>query len=43
MASKALTPLTNQEIEELYNEFDHDRDGKVSFEDVEATLRKVLE
>lgn len=43
MASRALTPLTNQEIEELYNEFDHDRDGKVSFEDVEATLRKVLE
>lgn len=36
-------PLRDDEIEELYHEFDHDKDGKVSFEDVEATLRSVLE
>ncbi|KAK9896768.1 hypothetical protein P389DRAFT_83871 [Cystobasidium minutum MCA 4210] len=43
MAPRETIPLTQDEIEELYNEFDQDQDGKISFDDVEATLRTVLE
>lgn len=36
-------PLSEQEIEELYNDFDHDKDGKVSFKDLEVTLKRVYD
>lgn len=41
--SKTLVPLNETEIEELYNDFDHDKDGKVSFKELEDTLKGVLE
>lgn len=41
MSPKAIVPLSDQEIEELYNDFDHDKDGKVSFKDLELTLKRV--
>lgn len=36
-------PLRESEIEELYNEFDHDKDGHVSFQELEETLRSIHE
>ena len=36
-------PLTDKEIEELYNEFDHDSDGRISFQELEDALNKVHE
>ena len=41
--STTLIPLNETEIEELYNDFDHDKDGKVSFKELEDTLKGVLE
>lgn len=41
--SKTPVPLNETEIEELYNDFDHDKDGKVSFRDLEATLIRVYD
>jgi respiratory burst oxidase len=43
MAPKAFVPLRDEEIEELYNDFDHDQDGRVSFKDLEATLKSIYD
>lgn len=40
---KTLVPLNDTEIEELYNDFDHDGDGRVSFQELEDTLKGVLD
>lgn len=34
-------PLRDSEIEELYNDFDHDNDGRISFQELEEALKNV--
>lgn len=40
-ASSSFVPLRDNEIEELYNDFDHDKDGRISFQELEKTLQDV--
>lgn len=35
--------LTDKEIEQLYNDFDHDKDGRISFKELEDALKDVYE
>lgn len=35
--------LTDKEIEQVYNDFEHDDDGRISFQQLEAALKEVYE
>lgn len=41
MAPRAFVALRESEIEELYNDFDHDNDGRISFKELEEALKSV--